>query len=84
MGSITAKKIVGVEMLLFPCLQNKKKKEKTAGKGEIVRNEQLLLFPQCLLPFWRTSRNFHHLTLSQTTNFTRFQTERVCRRQSQP
>ena len=23
----------------------------TQGKGEIVRNEQFLLFPQCFLPF---------------------------------
>ena len=26
--------------------------ENTVEKGEIVRNEQLLLFPQCFLPVW--------------------------------
>ena len=25
--------------------------ENTVGKGEIARNEQFLLFPQCFLPF---------------------------------
>ena len=33
--------------------------ENTVGKGEIARNEQFLLFPQCFLPFWRTSCHFH-------------------------
>ena len=28
--------------------------ENTRGKGEIARNEQFLLFPQCFLPIWRT------------------------------
>ena len=28
----------------------KKPFENTAGKGEIARNEQFLLFPQCFLP----------------------------------
>ena len=28
--------------------------ENTVGKGEIVRNEQFLLFPQCFLPIWLT------------------------------
>ena len=28
--------------------------ENTVGKGEIARNEQLLLFPQCFLPVWIT------------------------------
>ena len=30
--------------------------ENTLGKGEIARNEQYLLFPQCILP-WRTFRH---------------------------
>ena len=33
--------------------------ENTVLKGEIARNEQFLLFPQCFLPVWRTLRNFH-------------------------
>ena len=28
--------------------------ENTVGKGEIARNDQFPLFPQCFLPFWRT------------------------------
>ena len=31
------------------------------GKREIARNEQFLLFPQCFLPFWETSRHFHQV-----------------------
>ena len=30
-------------------------------KGEMVHNEQFLLFPQCLLPFWRTFCHFHRI-----------------------
>ena len=26
--------------------------ENTVGKGEIARNKQFLLFPQCFLPVW--------------------------------
>ena len=33
----------------------------TVGKGEIARNEQFLLFPQCFLPFWRTLCHFHEV-----------------------
>ena len=33
--------------------------EKTVGKGEIARNEQFLLFPQCFLPVWITFCHFH-------------------------
>ena len=29
------------------------------GKGEIARNEQFLLFPQCFLPIWTSFCNFH-------------------------
>ena len=34
---------------------------KTLGKGEIARNEQFLLFPQCFLPIWRTFCHFHKI-----------------------
>ena len=30
-------------------------------KGEIARNEQFLLFPECLLPIWRAFCHFHHI-----------------------
>ena len=33
--------------------------ENTVGKGEIARNEQFLLFPQCFLPVWRTFSHLH-------------------------
>ena len=39
------------------CLQCKSF-ENTLGKGEIARNEQFLLFPQCFLPIWRTYCHF--------------------------
>ena len=35
--------------------------ENTVGKGEIARNEQFLLFPQCFLTFWRTFFHFHKI-----------------------
>ena len=44
--------------LVFTCLQYKSL-ETTFGKGELVRNEQFLLFPQCFLPFWRLLCIFH-------------------------
>ena len=37
------------QALAFTCLYNKSF-ENTVGKGEIGRNEQFLLFPQCFLP----------------------------------
>ena len=61
------------------CLQYKSS-ENTVGRGEIARNEQFLHFRQCFLYLWTT---FHHLTLSQTKNSRQFQTEKICRRQSQ-
>ena len=33
--------------------------ENTAGNGEIARDEQFLLFPQCFLPIWSTLCYFH-------------------------
>ena len=35
--------------------------ENTVGKGEIARNEQFLLFPQCFLPVWRTFFHNHQI-----------------------
>ena len=35
--------------------------ENTVGKGEIARNEQFFLFPQCFLPFQRTFYHFHQI-----------------------
>ena len=39
--------------MVFRCLRYKSF-ENTVGKGEIARNKQFLLFPQCFLPIWRT------------------------------
>ena len=35
--------------------------ENTVGKGEIARNEQFLLFPQCVLPVWITFCHFRQI-----------------------
>ena len=35
--------------------------ENTVGKGEIARNQQFLLFPQCLLPIWKTFCHFRQI-----------------------
>ena len=35
--------------------------ENTVGKGEIARNEQFLLFPQCFLPVWITFCHFRQI-----------------------
>ena len=70
--------IVGVSMMLYPfpkqalvftCLQSF---EITAGKGEFVRHEQFLLFPQCFLPIWRTLSFSSNLKLSSAKSFSFF------------
>ena len=48
------------QALVFTCLQYKSF-ENTVGKGEISRNKQFLLFPQCLLPDWRAFCHFHQI-----------------------
>ena len=35
--------------------------ENTVGKGETACIEQFLLFPQCLLAFWRTFYHFRKI-----------------------
>ena len=45
---------------VFTCLQYKSF-ENTVGKGEIARNEQFLLFPQCFLSFLRIFCYFHQI-----------------------
>ena len=55
--------------LVFTCSQYKSF-ENTVGKGEIARNEQFLLFPQCFLPDWITFCHFHYnLQLSSANSF---------------
>ena len=48
------------QTLVFTCLQYKSF-ENTEGKGEIARNEQFLLFPQCFLTIGRTFYHFHQI-----------------------
>ena len=48
------------QALGFMCLQYKSF-ENTVGKGEMARNEQFLLFPQCFLPVWKTFCHFHQI-----------------------
>ena len=45
------------QALIFTCLQYMSF-ENTVEKGEIARNEQFLLFPQCFLPFGELSAIF--------------------------
>ena len=64
--------------LVFTCLQYKSF-ENTVGKGEIARNEQFLLFPQCFsthlesfLPF------FSNLKLLSAISFS-MEESKICR-----
>ena len=45
------------QALVLMCLQCKSF-ENTVGKGDLARNEQFLLFPQCFQSVWRTFRHF--------------------------
>ena len=47
--------------LVFTCLREKSF-ENTVGKGEIARNEQFLLFPQCYLTFKRAFSRFYQVS----------------------
>ena len=42
--------------------------ENTVGKGEIARNEQFLLFPQCFLPYLRTTCHFYQISNCRLQN----------------
>ena len=48
------------QALVFMCLKCKSF-ENTTGKGEIARNEQFLLFPQCFLLVWRAFCHFQQI-----------------------
>ena len=48
------------QALVFTCLLYKPF-ENTVGKGEITRNEQFLLCPQCFPPVWKTFCHFHQI-----------------------
>ena len=53
--------------------------ENTVGKGEIARNKQFLLFPQCFLPVWRTFCHFlTNLKLPSANSFS-LEESKICR-----
>ena len=53
--------------------------ENTVGKGEIARNEQFLLFPQCFLPIWNNFLPFSsNLKLSSANSFS-LEESKICR-----
>ena len=56
--------------LLYKSFENK------VGKGEIARNEQFFLFPQCFLSVWRTFCLF--LIKFQIANSLRSETSKIC------
>ena len=66
------------QALVFTCLQYKSF-ENTAGKGEIARNKQFLLFPQCFLSvlenYLPISKN---LKLSSANSFS-LEVSKICR-----
>ena len=53
----------------FLCVFQDKSFKNTMGKGEIARNEQFLLFPQCFLPVWRTFCHFHKILKLLSVNY---------------
>ena len=48
------------------------------GKGEIARNEQFLLFPQCFLPVWRTFCHFYQIRNCRLQSFS-VRKSKMCR-----
>ena len=50
--------------------------ENTVGKGEIARNEQFLLFPQCFLPYLRTACHFYQISIVVCKNLDE---SKICR-----
>ena len=52
--------------------------ENTAGKGEIARNEQFLLFPQCFLLCQRTIHYFHEIQNCRLQTFS-LEESKICR-----
>ena len=65
---------------VFTCLQFKTF-ENTVEKGEIAPEEQFLLFPQCFLPFLRTSCHISsNLKLSSASSFSLEESELYCLR----
>ena len=53
--------------------------ENTAGKEEIARDEQFLLFLQCFLPSWRTFFHFHQIKKWSSANSLSLEESKICR-----
>ena len=66
------------QALAFRCLQNKSL-ENTVGKGEIARDEQFLLFPQCFLLFWRKFLQVLSVLKLSSANCFTFKDSKMCR-----
>ena len=66
------------QALVVTCLQYKSFGN-TAGKGEIARNEQFLLFPQCFLSVWRKFCHFHQIQNFRFKNTLRLEESKICR-----
>ena len=55
--------------------------ENTVGKGEIARNEQFFLFPQCFLPSWRILCPCHpfEIAVCKLFQFGTLEESKICR-----
>ena len=58
--SVMGKPFSKQALFFFTCLQYNSF-ENTAGRGEIARNEQFLLFPQCFIPVSKIFFHFHKI-----------------------
>ena len=65
------------QALVFMCLQYKSF-ENTVGKGEIARNKQFLLFPQCFVPILKTICISLNLKLSSANSFSLEESKTCC------
>ena len=78
MGPFSWFKLFHKQALVFWRLQYKSL-ENTKGKGEIARNEQFLLFPQCFLPVLETFLPFlSYLKLSSANSYS-LEEAKMCR-----
>ena len=66
------------QALVFTCLQYKSF-ENTVGKGDIARNEQFLLFPQCFQPFLQNCPPFSSDLELLSVNSFNMEVSKFCR-----
>ena len=65
------------QALVFTCLHYKSF-ENTVGTGEIARNEQFLLFPQCFLSVGELC-HFHQMSNLSSANSFSLEESKICR-----